>query len=68
MEVLAQGGDEMDVVEANIESTLRRLHPLRRRRNFLGSPLLHLPTELILEIFARMVQPGDDDGPQWDWS
>ena len=69
MEVLAQGGDEMGVVEASIESTVRRLHPLRRRRNSLGSPLLRLPMELILGIFARMVQPGDDDdGPQCDWS
>jgi len=60
MEMSAQGRHELDEVEASIESALRSLCHLRRRRNFLASPLLRLPTELVLNIFERAIEPGDD--------
>ena len=61
MELAAQAIDELALVEINLESTLQRLYHLRRRRNFLASPLLRLPTELILRIFEHAVELGDED-------
>lgn len=59
MELSTQSVDELTAVEANIESTLQRLYHLRRHRNSLASPLLRLPTELILIIFERAIEPDD---------
>jgi hypothetical protein len=66
----AQSEHELGAVNASIESTLQRLYHLRRHRNFLASPLLHLPTELILKIFVHAIKlddhdswPSDDGGP-----
>jgi hypothetical protein len=61
MEMSAQSEHELDAVNASIESTLQRLYHLRRRRNFLASPLLRLPTELILKIFVHAIELDDDD-------
>ena len=51
----------LDALGNNIESAPQRLYYLRRRRNFLAAPLLRLPTELILKIFAHAIESGDDD-------
>jgi len=61
MEMSAQGRHELDEVKASTESALHRLYHLRRRRNFQASPLLRLPTELILKIFEHAVELGGDD-------
>ena len=61
MEISAQNDHELDAVETSIASTLQRLCHLRQRRNFLASPLLHLPTELILKVFVHAIAL-DDDG------
>jgi len=69
MEISAQNDHELDAVETSIACTLQRLCHLRQRRNFLASPLLHLPTELILKIFVHAIAlDGDgafppDNGP-----
>ena len=55
MDMSTQSGHELGVVDISVESTLHR------RGNLLASPLLRLPTELILEIFAYAVEPDDDD-------
>ena len=59
-EISTQGDHESDVVEASTESTLQRSCHLRRLRNFLASPLLRLPTELVLKIFVHTTEPDDD--------
>jgi len=56
MEMPAQSGDDTDAVDGSIESTL---HP-SRRRNLLASPLLRLPTELVLEVFAHVIELYDN--------
>jgi len=63
MDVPNQSEHEQDAVDAAIESTLRRSIHLSRCRNLLSSPLLRLPTELILNIFTHMIErdEGDDD-------
>jgi hypothetical protein len=69
MKISAQSENELDAVNASIESTLQRLYHLRRRRNFLASLLLCLPTELILKIFGHAIElvevdsSSSDDGP-----
>jgi hypothetical protein len=64
----AQSEHELDAVNASIESTLQRLYHLRRRRNFLASPLLRLPVELILKIFVHAIELDDDDSSSSDGS
>ena len=59
MESSTQDADELTTVEADIESTLQRLYHLLRRRNFFASPLLRLPTELILKIFRHVIEQDD---------
>ena len=66
MEISSQGDHESDVVEASTESTLQRSCHLRRHRNFLASPLLRLPTELVLKIFAHATEPDDGDASDSD--
>jgi len=61
MEMSTQSDHESDVVEASTESTLQLSCHLRRHRNFLTSPLLRLPTELVLKIFAHATEPDDND-------
>ena len=50
-----QGGNDLDAVDADVESALHRLIYLHRGSNLLASPLLRLPTELILKIFAHAI-------------
>ena len=59
----AHGQGEVTTIDTSTESDLRQpeLHRLRHR-NFFASPLLRLPTELILEIFDRAIQPNDEIG------
>ena len=57
----AQGGHGTDAVDASIESSLHPSIDLSRRRNFLASPLLRLPTELILNIFVHVIESDDCD-------
>jgi hypothetical protein len=53
----------VDQVEADIGSTHQRVYDLRRYRNLLASPLLHLPTELIVKIFGYAIDSDyEDDG------
>ena len=64
MEVLdqIQSGHQPDATDASTEYTLHPSIHLSRRRNLLASPLLRLPTELILKIFVHAVElDGDDD-------
>jgi len=61
MEMPARSEHELDAVEASIESALHHVRHLRRRRNILASPLLRLPTELILKIVEHGIEPADDD-------
>jgi hypothetical protein len=56
----ARSGGELTAIAANIEFTLQHLRRLRRHRNFLASPLLRLPTELIIEIFEHATESNDD--------
>jgi len=64
MEMPTQSRHESGVVDASVESTLHRSIQLSRRRNLLASPLLRLPTELILKIFVHAIGSDDDDrGP-----
>ena len=56
-----QSGHGLDVVDASTGSTLRRLIHGYRCRNFLSSPLLRLPTELILKIFAHVIERDDNN-------
>ena len=65
MEFEASDQDEYDLeaIDARIESTLRRLIRLRRQRNFLASPLLRLPTELVLKIFMHTIGSAGDHPP-----
>lgn len=62
IEMSAQSGHEIGPVDTNMEPSLRHSFHLQWRRNFLASPLLRLPTELILEIFAHAI--GLDEGDQ----
>lgn len=57
----AQSEDE-STAEANIENIRRSSHP-HYNRNFLASPLLRLPTELILKIFKHAIEPDDSLSP-----
>ena len=62
----ASAADETIAAEPTIEPTLSRLYHLRRQRNSIASPLLRLPTELILHIFEYAIEPeggsdNDDD-------
>lgn len=66
MEISAQGGYELDTVDASMESTLYRSIHLRWRRNFLASPLLRIPTELIPKIFIRAIALDEDDSSSLD--
>ena len=52
----AQGEDELAAIDASIDSALHQLSHLFLRRNFLTSPLLRLPPELILKIFNHTVE------------
>ena len=66
MEIMisTQGGHDSDAVDVSMESTPHHSIRLRRRRNFLTSPLLRIPTELILDIFAHVIDTeSNDDGP-----
>jgi len=56
-----QSGREFGVVDTGIESALHSSIHLFRRRNLIASPLLHLPTELILKVFAHAIEPDDDN-------
>ena len=56
-----QSGDELAMVDNSTESDLHRSIHLSRRRNLLASPLLRLPIELILEIFAHAIELDDDE-------
>ena len=61
-----QSGCNLDIVDpasSSLESTLRSPVYIRRRKKFLASPLLHLPTELILEIFVYAIDL--DGGPSF---
>jgi hypothetical protein len=60
IEMSAQSEQDSDAVNADIESTLQCLCHLRRHRNLLTSPLLRLPTELILKIFVHAIELDDD--------
>jgi len=52
--------NDTDAVDTSIGSTLHPSIDLsRRRRNFLASPLLRLPTELILNIFVHVIESDD---------
>ena len=68
MEISTQGDHASGVVETSTESTLQLSCHLRRHRNFLASPLLRLPTELVLKIFAHATEPDDDDALDSDSS
>ena len=60
----AQTGNNTDALDASVESTLHPSIHLSWRRNLLASPLLRLPTELILKIFAHVIElddAGDDN-------
>ena len=57
----AQNGHDLDAVDAGTESTLKRSIHLRRHRNFLASPLLRLPTELTLNVFAYAIEIESDN-------
>ena len=57
METSAQTGHEMDI-EPSLHSSIH----LSRRANVLTSPLLRLPTELILWIFLQTIGISSDDG------
>ena len=62
MEMSTQSGHELGVVDVGVGSTLHCPVHLSRRRNLLASPLLRLPTELILKIFTHAIEPdGDED-------
>ena len=61
-----QSGDELTPIQTNLNSTLQHLFRLRRHRNSLASPLLRLPTELILKIFERATYPAHDDDEDED--
>jgi len=65
MEASAKSGHDLNAVNTGIESTLHRLVHLCRRRNLFASPLLCLPTELILKIFvcAAIEIESDDNRP-----
>ena len=56
--------DEMGTVAASIGPTPQYLYHQRRHRNLLSSPLLRLPTEIIIKIFESTIDqahnPGDD--------
>jgi hypothetical protein len=64
MEVSAQSEHELDAIDADIKYTLQRL--FRRRRNFLASPLLRPPAELILKIFVQAVELDNGDASSSD--
>jgi hypothetical protein len=57
----AEDGGEFTAIEANTEPALQQSCCLRRHQNFMASPLLRLPSELILKIFEHAIEP-DDDG------
>ena len=59
-------GHEPDAADASTEYTLHPSIHLSRRRNLLASPLLRLPTELILKIFAHAVELDGDNGDDDD--
>lgn len=66
MEISARSGHELDAVDANIESTPHCSIHLRWRRNFLTSPLLRIPTELIIKIFVHGIELDQDDSSSLD--
>ena len=66
MEAPDQSRHEPDAVHASIEIIPHRSIHLSRRRNSLASPLLRLPTELILKIFAHGIELDGDDGDDDD--
>ena len=62
----AHNGLNPGAVDASVSNPLHSVHT-RRRRNLLV-PLLRLPTELILNIFAHVIEPevdGDHDRDDW---
>ena len=63
MEMSAQSRNDTDAVDASIESALHPSIHLSRRRNLIVPPLLRLPTELILKIFAHVIETDDDYRP-----
>ena len=66
MEAPNQGGYELDVADDGTESTLRRWFRLTRSRNFILSPFLRMPPELILKIFAHVIESDSDDDDFWE--
>lgn len=59
-----QDGHDSDAVDVSMESTPHHSIRLRRRRNFLTSPLLRIPTELVSDIFAHAIDiESNDIGP-----
>lgn len=66
MEMITQDEHDLDTVDPNAESTLHRPIHLRRRRNLLASPLLRLPTELILKVFKHAINFWAGMSPPYD--
>lgn len=67
LEISTQNGRDLDMVDTSIEPTPPHPFHLHRRRNSLASPLLRLPTELILKIFAHTIGLGEDDPSLLDY-
>jgi len=66
MEVPDQSRHELDVADVSIKCILPLPIHLSRRRNLLVSPLLRLPTELILKIFIHVIELDGDKGEDYE--